>query len=336
MYKRIALVVGFSILTVLTFSQNRRYSFEHPQMGTLFRIVLYAPDSALASSAAAKAFACIDHLNQVFSDYHPESELNKVSALSGRDTCIAISGELADILRLSQQMNTYTLEAFDISIGPLVQLWRRAKRKGELPPKEEIEEARKAVGNSFIVWDSTSNCIRLTRAHMRLDLGGIAKGYAADKALEILNQQGIFQALIDAGGDLVLGDSPPNKPGWEVGMEYADPRGLSRDTVLILANRAIASSGDTYRHIEIEGKRYSHIMDPTSGFGLTVQRKVTVIAPSGAQADAWASALSIMGPLKGLHRLKAFPEIKGMILDSKDQKFEIALTPNFFNSLTTP
>lgn len=324
------------MLLNLGYTQIHRYSFEHQQMGTLFRIVMYSPDSLLASQAASAAFGRIDNLNQSLSDYHPESELNLVSSLSGEDTCISLSQDLEEILRLSQQMYHYSQGAFDITIGPLVQLWRRAKRRRELPPADKIEEARKSVSSSYMVWDSVGRCLRLTQAQMRLDLGGIAKGYAVDEAMGVLKTYGIHQALVDGGGDLVLGDPPPDKPGWEVKMEYVDATAQPRDTVLILSNLAIASSGDAYRNIEIGGKRYSHIMDPHSGFGLVVQRKVTVVAPQGVWADAWASALSILGPSQGFSQLNKFPEIKGLILELNEEKLEAYISEDFFDLIHSP
>ena len=171
---------------------------------------------------------------------------------------------------------------------------------------------------------------------MRLDLGGIAKGYAVDEALSVLQAHGIDQALVDGGGDLVMGDPPPDSIGWRVGLKVLGKDGQPQDTVLHLANRAIASSGDTYRYLEIDGVKYSHILDPQTGIGLTCRRRVTVIAPEGVWADAWASALSVMGPDKGFQRLNAFPKISALMLEVEKEKIQQYVTENFFHHSHTP
>ncbi len=315
---------------VFALGQTRRYHFEHPQMGTLFQITLYSSDSLTAFHAAKHAFSRIDTLNSLFSDYDPESELNHLSSQSGKDTCVQVSKELLDIIAVSLLLNEYSDKAFDITIGPMVQLWRRARRKKVLPDRREVRKARKSVGSHYIHIDPNDNCIRLTKEGMRLDLGGIAKGYAVDEALRILKRYGIEQALVDGGGDLVLGEAPPDKEGWEIQLEYVTPNGKLADTLLSRSLCAIATSGDTYRYIEIEGKRYSHIMDPKSGFGLTKRRKVTVIYSNGTSADAWASALSILGPRKWRKRVKKLPQIEVLFLEKRKETYSQVSSLNFF------
>ena len=315
---------------VFAFGQAQRYHFEHPQMGTLFKITLYSSDSVKAFQAAKEAFHRIDTLNYYFSDYDPESELNALSSQSGVDTCVQVSEELWDVIGKSIEMYAYSGGAFDITIGPKVQLWRRARRKNSLPDRRDIRKASKSIGSQYIKREVTGRCIRLKKPNMRLDLGGIAKGYAVDEAFSILKGHGISQALVDGGGDLMLGDPPPGKEGWEIQMEYLQEGGIPGDTVLVLDNLAVATSGDTYRYIEIDGERYSHIMDPKSGFGLTNRRKVTVLAPACVWADAWASATSILGPRKSRAKLRTFPEISALFIEAKEEGFSQVVLPQFF------
>jgi len=335
---KIFVVLGLGLLggAIGVKGQVQRYTFEHPQMGTLFRIVLYHDDSLQARIAAESAWRRIDRLNDQMSDYFAESELNALSATSGKDTCIQVSPALWDILNLSRKMYEHSQERFDITIGPLVQLWRRARRKGMLPDSLTLETARESVSSTYLHFKPADSCVLLEKPGMRLDLGGIAKGYAVDQALGVLNTFGITRALVDGGGDLVLGDPPPDSVGWRVELKVLGNDGLPRDTVLFLAQIAIASSGDTYRYLEIEGTKYSHILDPQPGIGLTQRRRVSVIAAKGVWADAWASALSVMGPEVGLHRLASFPGVSALILEVEGEKVAQYVSDSFFSHALVP
>jgi len=189
--------------------------------------------------------------------------------------------------------------AFDVTVGPLVALWRRARRQGELPAPERLAAARAAVGWRALALDRARGAARLGLAHMRLDLGGIAKGYALDAALAELARHGIERALVDGGGDLAAGAPPPGADGWRVGvagLDAAEPQADRAGMQLSLAHASLATSGDLERSFELDGVRYSHILDPRTGAALTERRLVSVRAPSGMEADAWATALSVLGP----------------------------------------
>jgi len=277
----------------------RRFEFSHPQMGTVFRLVLYAGSETQAQTAAEGAFALVDSLNASMSDYLPESELNLLCATAGSGVSVPVSDHLWAILKLADRYSRKTKGAFDASIGPLTRLWRRARNLKELPDSGRVEEARILVGYQQLKFKKGQK-IQLKRTGMRLDLGGIAQGYAADRCLEVLRKNGIRQALADAGGDLALGDAPPGETGWAI--ELPEHRvglnsGQAGRTVktLRLANCGITTSGASYRYLEVEGIRYSHIIDPRTGWGLTHHTLVTVLAPTATDADAWATAISVMG-----------------------------------------
>ena len=297
----IALVVLLAVaVSPLKAQPLERYAFSRAQMGTQFNIVLYAPDSVRARRAADAAFARIDTLNQYLSDYLSESELSRLSATAGSDRDVPVGDDLWTVLQNAQRLAAQTDGAFDVTVGPLTRLWRWAMRRGRLPPDDELAQARAAVGYRHLVLDSVARTARLVRPGMRLDLGGIAKGYAVDEALAVLQVHGLPHALIDGGGDIRLGEPPPGKRGWRVELSTVHADGERTTEARMLARRAIATSGATYRYVEVDGIRYSHILDPRTGMGLTDERLVTVIAPTGMQADALASVLSVLRPDEAL------------------------------------
>lgn len=291
----------------------QRFEFTHPQMGTLFRIVLYAGDAENASKAATAAFARIDSLNATFSDYLNDSELSRLSATAGSGESVPVSDDLWTVLTAARQLSLLSDGAFDITIGPLSRLWRRAFRRQAFPEPERIDAARRLVGFPRLSLDSSRQDVRLSLSGMRLDAGGIAKGYAVDAAMAVLLRYGIHRALIDGGGDLLAGDPPPNAPGWRIQRMENNGKALT-----FLSNRAIATSGDTYRYLEWEGRRYSHIIDPRTGMGITESKLVTVEAPNCMTADALASAISILGKEAAAKLIAHYPGCSFQI--SKEQE----------------
>lgn len=269
-----------------------RYEFAEPHMGTAFKIILYASDPVLAETAADTAFSRIHEIDQSMSNYREDSEINRLFSpdRSYPDT-VEISTDLWNVLQYGQSVSRITRGAFDMTAGQLTKLWRRAFRQKERPGDQEISNALQSAGfERFFLLGN--NRIVLNHPGFRFDLGGIAKGYAVDKAFEALEKHGITIALIDGGGDLRAGDPPPGEEGWKIELQKSDP---SDSTALIkqVANIAIASSGDTYQFLEMDGKRLSHIIDPRTGQPIESSTVVTVTAPTCMQADVWATALSV-------------------------------------------
>ena len=267
-------------------------------MGTRFRIVLYAVDEESATTAARDAFDRVDALNGILSHYDRDSELRELCRSAGKGEYVGVSDELWFVLKRSIDLSRQTDGAFDVTVGPLVRLWHHSKVRGKLPTNERLASAKATMGFEFVRLDPREQSVELVRAKMMLDMGAIAKGYVADEALATLNQHRITSALIDAGGDLVLGDAPPGRDGWRIGIAPLDAN-APPSRFLIVSNVAIATSGDAFQHVVIDGKRYSHIINPRTGLGLSDQSSVTVIARDGITADALASAVSVLGPVKG-------------------------------------
>lgn len=289
----------------------QRFTFSQIEMGTKFTLTFYADDQEIANAASQAAFARIGELNSLLSDYDEASELSRLSAGSPHKKPVKVSPELWTVLSHAQAVSRETGGAFDVTVGPVVRLWRRARRQSELPSPERLTAALAAIGYQRMHLDADAQAVSLTAPDMRLDLGGIAKGYAGDEALRVLRERGITQALVDVGGELVAGDAPPGEAGWRIAIASPDDAETnSSDSqpaprYVSIANAAVAQSGDTWQFVEIDGKRYSHIVDPHTGLGLTTEVAVSVIAPDGITADALASALSVLPPEAGLKLIEA-------------------------------
>lgn len=277
----------------------RRFEFRETHMGSEFKILLYCADDRAANEAARAAFDRIAELDGRFSDYDPESELMRLCDRAGGPP-VEVSADLFAILRRSQELARRTDGAFDVTIQPVVKLWRRARRNGELPTTEQRREALALVGFEKMVLDPVDRTVRLVVPGMRLDLGGIAKGAAGDAALAVLRDRGVNRALIAGAGDIVMGDPPPGQPGWVVGIASLEDPEATPERFLSLSNAAVSTSGDAERFVEIGGVRYSHIVDPRTGIGLTGRSSVTVVAPDGTTADSLATAVSVLGPGRGI------------------------------------
>ncbi|HIQ20846.1 MAG TPA: FAD:protein FMN transferase, partial [Planctomycetes bacterium] len=298
-----------------------RYQFTQVAMAVPIRIILYAPNEATANRAAEAAFQRFEELDKVFSDYNPHSEARRLGNLSGQGRAVPVSCEMWEVLVRAQHLAAQTGGAFDVTVGPLVRLWRRARRQKELPPSWRLEQFRQLVGYRLLRLDGAAKTVELTRKGMRLDFGGIAKGYGIDQALKVLRRHGIASALVDAGGDIGLGSPPPGKPGWIIGVASLDPKGKP-SIYLYLSGRAIATSGDSRQFVHIGGRRYSHLVDPRTGQALTDHSSVTVIAPDATTADALASAISVLGPEQGLALVERLPDTAAYVVRAPAGRIE--------------
>ena len=277
-----------------------RYEYQQPQMGLPFRIVLYARDRATADAAGAAAFQRIQQLNDSLSDYDPDSELSKLSRSSGSGQDVRVSDDLWRVLRRAQELAERSGGAFDVTVGPCVSLWRKARREKKMPDAARLAEARRAVGYSHVRLNPQKQTAQLLVPDMRLDLGGIAKGYAVDEALKVLRRLGIQRALVAGGGDMAVGAPPPGAKGWRIELAPLDATNAPPARFVLLSHAALATSGDLFQRLEIDGQRYSHIVDPRTGIGLTDHSLVTVIAPDCITADSLTKVVSVLGPVKGL------------------------------------
>ncbi|WP_031526699.1 FAD:protein FMN transferase [Dyadobacter crusticola] len=295
-------------------SQESRYSFERGLMGSPFKLVFYASSDTLARRAADNAFKRVEELNEIMSDYRDGSEINRLSAQSGSGKWIPVSKDLFDILDISLDVSKKCDGVFDVTLGPVVQMWRHATRKGTFPSKEEIAEAMSRTGYAKMKLNSKTRSVFLTQKGMRLDIGGLGKGFAAEEALKELEKLGITSAMMDAGGKIVMTNPPPGTDGWKITIS----NGSDSLKTIKLSNTSLATSGPTYRYMEYQGVRYSHIVDPKTGIGLLFHVRTTAICDGGALSDALATAFSVAGIEKSKKMVKRFPGTKVWLVERTD------------------
>lgn len=281
-----------------------RFEYVQLRMGVQVRLVLYAPDEDSALAAARAAFARVGQIDAAASDWRPDSELSRLCAQAGRGP-VRISDDLYALLEAAQRISQASDGAFDVTIGPLVALWREARRTGRLPDEQRIADARRLVGWRNVRLDPAARTAELLMPGMKLDLGGIAKGYAGDCAIAVLKQHGMASAMCEAGGDVVVSAAPPGRDGWNV--QTMGRTGRDDGPVVTISNCAIAMSGDTEQFVVMDGRRYSHVVDPRTGVGLTGRVMTVIIAPDGATADALATAASVLDERAAQRMVAAFP-----------------------------
>ena len=282
-------------------SQLELFAFEEPHMGTLFRIKLYAPDEEAARLAATAAFDRIEELDRICSDYIPDSELNRLERSPAGEP-VAISNDLYEVLEESLHLARATAGAFDPTLGHYTNLWRRALRKGSLPTPEQLRTVRAVSGHGRLSLQRIEGepTATLHADGLVLDLGGIAKGFAADAARAILEEHGLTRCAVAAGGDIRVGVAPPGKEGWAIPILAPHRDKKTYLASVTLENAAVSTSGDREQFVDIDGRSYSHIVDPRTGLGLTRQIASTVVARKAHLSDSYATALCILGPEEGL------------------------------------
>lgn len=290
-----------------------RFEFAETHMGSVFNLVLYSPDAPTASRASRAAFDRIAALDAIMSDYNPESELMRLCDQAGGPP-VRVSKELFDILDRAREASERSGGAFDVTVGPVVRLWRRARRERKLPGPERLAQARKLVDYRLVRLDKKAQTVQLMNRGMKLDLGGIAKGYASGEAIAVMKRQGVDRALVAGAGDIVASGPPPGRDGWTIGIARLDPASGAPERFVSLKNAAISTAGDAERYVEIDSKRYSHIVDPRTGLGVVDRCSVTVIAPDGASADSLDTAAYILGPERGLKLIESVEGASAIIV----------------------
>jgi thiamine biosynthesis lipoprotein len=290
-----------------------RFEFEQPHMGTIARIVLYASDETHARMLSDRAFARIAALDARLTDYRDDSELMQLSAKAG-GPAVTVSEDLARVLDAAQRVARMTDGAFDVTIGPLSRLWRRARAAGEPPDRGELAAAQRLVGYRHMDVSAERRTVRLAARGMMLDLGGIGKGFAADEALAVLRAAGARAAIVALGGDVAAGDPPPDASGWRVAIAPLGPSSSAQSSKL-LCHAGISTSGDAEQFLVRGGVRLSHVLDPSTGSARTGRRGVTVMAPTATMSDALSTAVNVMGPERGLKVIDETPGASALFVE---------------------
>jgi thiamine biosynthesis lipoprotein len=271
-----------------------RHEASRMSMGCAYAIVAYGVDRVALQRAVEAAFDEVDRIDRLMSHYRPESPLSQVNREAGDGPVPAdpeLLGLVAEALRYSRESGG----AFDVTVGPLMKAWGFFRGGGRVPGEAELEQARRRVGWQHVVLDEGAGTIRFSRPGLELDLGGIAKGYAVDRAVEALMRAGVRAALVSAGGSTLFGlGTPPGQAGWDVEVE--DPVHADRVAFrVVLKDRALSVSGGANKSFERDGVTYSHLMDPRGGRPVQGVLGAAVLAPSGTAGDALDNVFPVLG-----------------------------------------
>jgi len=305
-------VVIAVLLSVIIIQKYRLKPLKQTEMimGTLVEITVIPGNE----KAIREAFEALKKVDLLMSTYKEDSEIS----ILNREGKAQVSEETLEVIEDAIKFSNLTDGAFDITCRPLINLWKKAKKEEKVATEEEIEEAISLVGYQRIILEG--NQIRLEKKGMQIDLGGIAKGYAVDKAIEALKKNGIKRALVNAGGDLYALGIDRQREKWQIGVQ--DPREEDKIIDIIkVKDKAVATSGDYRRYFTLEGKRFSHIVNPKTG--LTVQdvpMSVTIIGPDATTTDALSTGVFVLGPEEGMKLIESLPEVEGMIISEGMKK----------------
>jgi thiamine biosynthesis lipoprotein len=286
-------------------SKMQRYEDSRVSMGCVYTIASYGHDLAQLREAAADALDEVDRIDRLMSHYKKDSELSRVNR-EAANAPVKVAPELFDFIAECLRYSRESEGAFDITVGPLMKAWGFFRGEGRMPSEAELAIARNSVGYQHVILNRKDGTIFFDKAGVQLDLGGIAKGYAVDRAVAVLKRRGVTSALISAGGSTTYAmGAPPGKPAWEI--EIQDP--VARDkiaTKVRLKDQALSVSGSYEKFFELNGKRYSHIMDPRTGWPVQGVLSVTVITGDGLSGDALDNVFYVLGVERGKASMKRF------------------------------
>ncbi len=326
MTKSKAIYISGIILVVIlaAVSMSRREyvvvkSGTHILMDTAVRITVVAADQAKGQVAVKKALAAIIAAEKMMSYYDAQSQLSALNK-DGYAHPVKVGDELFFLVNKSVEFNALTDGAFDCTIAPVLDLWRSAANDGVKPTPEQLAAAKAKTGSDKLIIDKDAQTIAFSVEGMRIDLGGIAKGYAIDMAIEALKAAGAVGGLVDAGGDIrCFGTPPAGQDNWIIGLQNPainDPDGESIVMKFVIDDMAITTSGDYYRFVVIDGEKISHIIDPKKTNSAKELCSVSVIAPTATTADALSTAVTVLGKDKGKDLIETLPGIEALLITS--------------------
>lgn len=325
--------MAFAIMALFTASgicaANDRVVADRPLMGTSFRVIVEAENSERLQAAIDAAFAKAALIEAACSDYREDSEVSAFVGLDPADA-LMISPLFADVMQRALDLSKLTHNAYDPALGTLTILWRESVKTKRLPIKSALDNALAVSGSAYLKLDGDGqlpNILHVERFGLRIDLGGIAKGYAADAMHDILNDAGFACCAIIAGGDVRVGAPPEGKSGWKIGL-----RTMKRDvddTTIILANAAVSTSGGLYQTVNIEGVNYSHILDPSSGLGLTEPIAASVIARTATISDALATAACVAGSERAVNEIATWGGTAVRVVTRENNAPKVAMSKGF-------
>jgi len=313
-------------------------------MGTFGQIRLRCPDRETGEKAVAAAKAALAHVDSLMNIYRHDSELSKVNRGAATDP-VEVSRETFDLLTKAAEYSRLSDGAFDITVPPLLQLWKRAAQNNEKLAPQDLTAALKLVGYAnvdLIEHEDGRLLVRFAQPGMSLDTGAIAKGYGVDRALAAVRIPGVAAALVEIGGEIACFGDGHRQGGWLVGVQ--DPFAPDTDNqlsqsarqVLRLRDAAVATSGNYRRYVTVAGERMSHIVDPRTGRPAAVLPSVTIIAPTATDADALATIVSVIGPDKGLKLIESLDDIELLAIAGNAAQFWEARSTGFNQYMVQP
>ena len=286
---------------------------ERPAMGTIFEVTVVASDDARAKEIAGKVFDEVERIEGLISEWRPTSEVSAINAAAG-DHPVKVSPEVFDLLRRSVKVSELTEGAFDITWLTVGKLWDMKAEHPTKPSQQNIDALLSSTGYRNIVFDAGGHSVFLKTKQTRIGLGGIGQGYAANRGVVLMRQLGATGGIVNGSGDLMTFGKREDGASWRIGIK--DPF-HSKDSFayLTLTNEAIVTSGDYERFVVIDGKRYSHILDPRTGYPVEELRSVTIICPDAELADALATGVTVMGTEKGLALVNRLKDVHALLVD---------------------
>lgn len=285
-----------------------RYEASHRAMGTSFTLVIYGQRSAYLQEVCTQVFQEIDELDDQMSNYKSSSELSSINREAARHA-VMVEPRLFRLIQDSLEYSRSSGGAFDITVGPLMKAWGFFRGQGRLPSKAELAGVLKEIGYQHIKLDASARTIRFDAPGIEIDLGAIAKGYAVDRAVEVLRDNGISRALVSSGtSSLYALGSPPGEHGWNISVR--NPLDTNKAAcVLRLQNLSLAVSGDYEKFFKLGGKVYAHIMDPHTGMPVENMLSTAVVSPSATDSDALSTSFFVEGPGAARHYLARHPSL---------------------------
>jgi thiamine biosynthesis lipoprotein len=275
-------------------------------MGTTFTIYLYATDRTTADAEFEAAFDEIERVEEALSNYRPSSELSRINRLAAT-SATTTDPEVFNLLQTSFDYSRQSDGAFDITVGPLMRAWGFFRKNGRYPTRAELAHAQASVGWKKVQLDASGRTVTFDVPGMELDLGGIGKGYAVDRVVDILREAGVKSAVVDAGSSTLYAlGAPPGKDGWKVIVPRPGDRSRAVAQV-VLRDNSLSTSGSYEKFFRLNGKTYCHIMDPRTGEPVQGMLQTTVIASTGTASDALSTTMFVMGPAAGAKLLESTP-----------------------------
>lgn len=315
----VAVLAVLGVRVLFTPKLHTAYSENFVVMGTFANIIAVADSPRTAKECINAAINELNRIDRMMSSYDPDSQLSQINKNAFKEP-VFLGPELSEVLSAAVAYSEKTGGAFDITVGPVVDLWRQAEKAKKNPSKKQLEAARSKVGYKKLQFGQFGGTLKFGVEGMRLDLGGIAKGYAIDLAVRAMQDTGALGGMVDVGGDIRCFGSPPkSRDNWLVGLQ--DPAvedGLL--LVLKLNDMAVATSGNYQRFVVVEGQKHSHILDPQTSSSADKLTSVTIIAPKAIDADAFATAVSVMGAEKGLLLIESTPDTEAVVIPAENKK----------------